>query len=292
MTPMAIGRALGHPHLLALDLSTRTTWLAVLKAAFAEPLSDEERGPFGMVSGGRKPPSKRVRELWCRIGRRGDKSEMAGALAVYFAAFVHHRLSRGERGMVLVLAATTEQAAVTFHYALGFLQSSAVLRKEIASYTGHEIRLKNGIIIAVHPNSFRSVRGRTLVAAIFDEVAFWRDESTATPDTETYTAVLPSLATTRGMLVAISSAYRRTGLLYSKNKQYFGVDSDDCLVVTGATRLFNPTISEADIDEGGRSARSGERVGRHLSRRPRRLSRRAQYRARHRPSPSVGAAAA
>ena len=120
---------------------------------------------------------------------------------------------------------------------LAFLRTSAVLAKEIESTTRHEIRLKNGIVIAIHSNSFRSVRGRTLCACIFDEVAFWRDETTATPDAETYTAVLPALATTNGMLVGISSPYRRMGLLHAKHKRHWGVASDDTLVVQGSTSV-------------------------------------------------------
>jgi hypothetical protein len=42
----------------------------------------------------------------------------------------------------------------------------------------------------VHSNSFRTVRGRTLVATVFDEVSFWKDETSATPDIEMYRAVL------------------------------------------------------------------------------------------------------
>ena len=49
----------------------------------------------------------------------------------------------------------------------------------------------------------RAADGRTKVACVLDEVAFWRDETTATPDVETYRAVLPSLATTNGMLIGI-----------------------------------------------------------------------------------------
>jgi hypothetical protein len=39
-----------------------------------------------------------------------------------------------------------------------------------------------------------------------------------------YTAVLPALLTTQGMLVAIGSPYRRMGLLHAKHKRHFGVD--------------------------------------------------------------------
>jgi hypothetical protein len=248
--PLPIDRVLADPRLLGAalgDIGTWSTWLAVLKAAFALSLSDDERATFMSVAGGRVPPLKRVRELYCIAGRRSGKSRMAAALACFFAIFVQHKLAGGERGMVLVLAATTEQAKVVFAYALAFLNSSPVLQKEIASTTRSEIRLKNGITIAIHPNSFRSVRGRTLCACIFDETAYWRDDSTATPDSEVYTAVLPALVTTGGMLVAISSPYRRMGLLHAKHKQYFGVDNDDTLVVQGPTLTFNCTLNPAAI---------------------------------------------
>jgi hypothetical protein len=99
-------------------------------------------------------------------------------------------------------------------------------------------------VIAVHSNSFRTIRGRTLIAAIFDEVAFWRDETSATPEIETYRAVLPSLATTNGMLIGISTPYRKLGLLHQKYRDYFGVDHDDVLVVQGGAQTFNSTLSE------------------------------------------------
>ena len=113
--------------------------------------------------------------------------------------------------------------------------------------TRSEIRLRNGITIAVHANSFRSVRGRSLVACVLDEVCFWRDDSTATPDSEVYSAILPALLTTDGLLVAISSAYRRVGLFYAKHRDYFGVDSDDTLVVQGSSKAFNGTLDEGRI---------------------------------------------
>jgi hypothetical protein len=44
-------------------------------------------------------------------------------------------------------------------------------RKLIANVTANEIKLTNGVTIAVHSNSFRLIRGRTLldVSALFDE---------------------------------------------------------------------------------------------------------------------------
>jgi hypothetical protein len=294
---IAIDKAMGDPRLFGAqlgDLSTWSTWMAILKAAFVLPLTPEELEIFNAISGGRRLPKKRLRELWVLAGRRSGKSRMAALLAVYFGLFVKHKLSPGERGMVLVLAATTEQSRVVFDYACAFLQNSPALAKEVASSTRNEIRLKNGIVIAVHANSFRSVRGRTLVAAIFDETAFWRDDTTATPDAEVYTAVIPSLITTNGMLIGISSPYRRMGLMYAKHKKFYGVASDDTLVVQGATLTFNKTLDEAAIaaqmEADPRSGQVG--VGRTFSRRHGQFPRRRSYRCERRSLPPARTAAA
>jgi hypothetical protein len=186
-------------------------------------------------------------ETWWQVAGRG------GDLGLY--RHVHRsqrQLSPGETGMVLVLASTTSQAKAVFNYILAFVQASPVLAQQIEAVTANEIRLRGDIEIAVHTNSFRSIRGRTLLAVVFDEVAFWRDESSSQPDIETYRAVLPALATTQGMLIGISSPYRRIGLLHQKHRDYFGVDDSDTLVVQGPTIAFNPTISTAIVDRARR----------------------------------------
>jgi hypothetical protein len=229
---------------------TWETWLAVLKAAFGTPLNRDERRAFESISGGRKSPARRVRELWCLIGRRGGKSRIAAALAVYFAALVDHsgKLASGETGMVMILAATKSQASTVFGYCRGLLESSPMLAALIDTIKADEIVLKTGVVIAVHTASFRTVRGRTLLCCIFDEVAFWRDETGANPDLEVYRAVIPALMTTNGMLIGISSPYRRRGLLHDRHRDFFGKDSDDILVVQGASTTFNSTLDQGFIE--------------------------------------------
>ena len=90
---ITIDRALLDQNLLGAALGDATswgTWLVVLKAAFGLNLTDEQRDLFMQVAGGRNPPTRRVRELWCQIGRRGGKSRIAGALADYAALFVQY----------------------------------------------------------------------------------------------------------------------------------------------------------------------------------------------------------
>jgi hypothetical protein len=195
------------------DLQSWENWITVLKAAFGQQLTHDEIQAFEAVAGSRKPPAQKVRELWVLLGRRGGKSRVAGAVAAYIAALVDHsaKLVPGETGYVLVLAATKDQARVITGYAEGFLKASKLLSNLVSEVTADEIRLENNVTIAVHPANFRTIRGRTLLAAIFDEIAFWRSEESAQPDLEIYRAVLPTLSTTNGMLVAISSPIEKSG---------------------------------------------------------------------------------
>lgn len=61
------------------------TWQAVVKAAYAMPLSHDERAIFNTVAGGRSPPTKQVKELVCVVGRRGGKDSVAVLLATHAA---------------------------------------------------------------------------------------------------------------------------------------------------------------------------------------------------------------
>lgn len=236
-----LGAALG-------DAETWQTWRVILKAAFGLPLTLGERETFQKVAGDRLLPPERVAELWAVAGRRGGKSRMAALVATFLATFEDHRgkLSPGEVGHVLVLAPSRGQAKVVHGYVSGFLRGSPILAKLIESETTEEIRLAGNIVIGIHSASFRNVRGRTLLACVFDEAAFWRDDSSASPDVEVYRAVLPALATTGGMLVGISSPYRRVGLLHQKHRDHYGKDGD-VLVIQAPTAALNPTVNVSVI---------------------------------------------
>jgi hypothetical protein len=68
-----------------------TAWMPAIKAAFGISLTDNEREIFQQIGGGRAPPTRRMRELWCLVGRRGGKSRMAALVATYIACFIKHK---------------------------------------------------------------------------------------------------------------------------------------------------------------------------------------------------------
>jgi hypothetical protein len=230
------------------DAVSWSTWLLVLRAAFALPMSPDERDIFRAVAGDRDLPTQRVKELWCIAGRRSGKTRIAAAISVFVAALEQHRLASGEMGHVLLLAASRSQAGVAYGYVLGFLESSAILRQQIVSTTANEVRLKGNIVIGVHAGSYRTVRGRTLLAVVGDETSFWRDESSASPDVEVYRACAPALAASGGVWVGISTPYRKLGLLYQRWRDHFAQSGDDVLVVQGSSRTFNGTLDPAVIE--------------------------------------------
>jgi hypothetical protein len=63
-------------------------------------------------------------------------------------------------------------------------------------------------------------------------------------------SISPGLARVPGsMLIIISSAHRRSGLLYERWKSFYGKPDDDVLVVRGTTRQFNPLFPQDIIDK-------------------------------------------
>lgn len=223
-------------------------WRAILSGAFAIPMEGDRLKLFDTLSGGREPPSKRVRELWCIAGRRSAKTHTAAAVAVYLATVgaalegLTDKLSAGETGVIALMATDRSQAKVALQYIHGLFDQSPVLRGMINKRNAESLELTNRVCIEVSTSNYRAVRGRTLLACIFDEVAFFRAESSDATDVEVYRAALPGLATTDGLLIGISSPWAKRGLLYGKYQKHFG-QPGDVLVVKGPTTLFNPTLN-------------------------------------------------
>ncbi len=225
-------------------------WRAVLKAAIAEPLSTEELKLFRQVAE-RDPPRGRVRELWIIAGRRAGKDSVASAIEAWFGACVNydHLLRPGETAAVMCLAVDRLQARVVLKYTKAFFERIDLLRDLVTREHADGLDLSTNVELSVLASNFRSVRGRSIACAVLDEVAFWRDENSASPDLETYAALVPGMATIPGsMIVGMSSPHRRGGLLYEKYKESYGKNDDDVLVIRAPSRVLNPTLDPKIID--------------------------------------------
>ena len=198
--------------------------------------------------GDRTPPADQVREAWLVCGRRAGKSVFVALVAVFLACFRKYQLTRGERGVFMVLPADRRQARVVMRYVKAFLQGSPLLRQMVARDTQTEVELTNGVTIEIHTASFRSVRGYTLVGAICDEIAYWPTDESASPDAEVLNALRPAMATVpNALLLCISSPYAQRGELWRAYRDHFGQDGD-VLVWRADTRTMNETVPQSIID--------------------------------------------
>ncbi len=216
-------------------------WKAILKAATGAKLTTAEDAFFRSVAD-RDPPTAPVRQLWICAGRRAGKDSVTAAIATYQAAFFdkHDKLRPGERPLVLCLALDKEQAKIVLNYVKAYFNDIPALRGMVTRETQTGLELSNGVDVQVYSNNFKSIRGRTLLCAIYDEVALWSDENSATPDVETYAATIPGLMTLKGTLIGISSPYKRSGLLFQKWKDFYGKNDPNVLVIKAPSIVLNP----------------------------------------------------
>ncbi|WP_020092299.1 hypothetical protein [Methylobacterium sp. 285MFTsu5.1] len=234
------------------DEATWTAWRAFLGALFGLPLSDAEADVYRACTARQTIPAAPYSEAWLVCGRRGGKSFVMALVAVYLATFREYRqhLAPGERATILILAADRRQARVIFRYVRALLTEVPVLQKMIERETADEFDLKNRVTVEVGTSSYRAVRGRTLAAALADEISFWPTDDAAEPDYAILDALRPAMATIPGaVLLCASSPYARRGALYDAHKRHYGKDGSSVLVWQAATRTMNPTIPQKLIDE-------------------------------------------
>jgi hypothetical protein len=236
------------------DLLSGDTWRAwrtLLIAIVGEQLASEERVSFEALTGRQKEPLEPLEEFWAVVGRRGGKTRAMAVLAAYLAACVDHRhiLAPGERGVLPIMAASTAQAAQAFNFVEGIFRASPHLAELVESVTADTIALSTSVDVTIRPASFRTIRGITAVAAICDEIGFWRSDDTANPDTEILRSLRPALATTGGMLACISSPHAKRGELYNTFKRHYGPSGHPRILVARAPSLtLSPSLSQRVVD--------------------------------------------
>ena len=243
------------PNLFALWFRKRETWASwfvFLKALFGEPMNDEELTIYRKHTGREVPPSQVATETWLCIGRRGGKSFMLALVSVYLACFYDYKqyLQPGERGSVLVLAASQKQSRVILRYVRGLLTEIPMLKAMIEREVADSFDLNNQVNIEVATASFKTIRGYTILAALCDEVAYWpTSDEAAEPDYEVLSAIRPAMSTIpNAMLLAASSPYARKGELWNAYRRHFAKDGDPVMFWHADTRSMNSSVPQSIID--------------------------------------------
>ena len=251
---LSIIQAMDDPELFAplFKGESWNAWRAFLTAMFGLPMDEATLARYQHHTGRKTAPMTAFVEAALIVGRRGGKSRVLALIAVFLSVFRDYRdqLAPGEAATVAVIAADRKQARSVMRFMLGMFGAVPMLVDMIASQTAESITLTNGVVIEIHTASFRVTRGYSLVAAICDEIAFWRsDDSSANPAEEILRALRPGLSNLHGLLLMASSPYDKRGPLYAAFRRFWGVDDGRVLVWRGTTAEMNPRIDPAIIAE-------------------------------------------
>ena len=227
-------------------------WKAFLATLFAQPLTEHQTKLYHDHTGRTTPPTQPFREAALIIGRRGGKSRILALIAVYLATFHDYSeyLAPGETPVVAIIAADRKQARVILRYCEGLLNAVPLLRPMIQRSDAETIELSNGVVIEIHTGRIAAPRGRTFVAVLCDEIAYWRSDDSANPDVEVINAVRPGLISIpNSMLLMASSPYAKRGVLWNTFRRHYGMNDASVLVWKASTLDMNRLADASVIHE-------------------------------------------
>jgi hypothetical protein len=236
-----------HPELLN-DQSLSVAQQAFLKATYGLALNSEELEIYQRATGRSEIVLAEQNETTLIAGRRSGKTSKIGATIALYEAFRDHHLTRGDRGYVMLIAPTKNQAKIAMRFIRAYLKSSPLLRRYVARERSEEVELTNGISIACYPSSYIAVRGVSIISVVCDELAFWRHEETAAnPEEEVLAALRPGMATfPTAKLIKISTPFRKEGILWREFQQRAELDH---LVWQLPSPEMNPTLQPAELEQ-------------------------------------------
>jgi hypothetical protein len=230
------------------------TWRVPAKLIDGVPLTEpREIALYRECTGRTKLPTGPVRRLFIYAGRRAGKDRFESAVAIWRAALCadwRKHISPGEGAVVLLLGADNRQGGILSKYCRGLLELP-MLRAEVVRDVKDVVEFKNGASLEIATNDARLVRGRSAIAVLGTEVAFWKtNEFAASSDEEVVSSAEPSMSMTPdgGIMIMGSSVYRKRGLLYRKYKELFGNDDADELFWFATSQTMNPKLPNHIIE--------------------------------------------
>lgn len=229
-----------------------------------------------------KQDGKERRELILVLGRRSGKS----ALSAIFAAYELYKLLRrgcpqayygmpsGSEIRVLAVANDKEQASIVYGDVQSHVESVDYFKSALANTTQTYMKFrtendrkkfgddgKSTISATFKSSVAKGLRGRGVMCAILDEIAFFIDDGKSSAE-RVYKALMPSLAQfspknpknkheavgpTEGRMILISSPDAKEGFFYRQYQLAMSKDrgSEDMLVIQAPTWEVNPTLDRS-----------------------------------------------
>jgi hypothetical protein len=221
-------------------------WRVLLAGLYHLPMDARMQADFFRFTGRTKVPDSPFDECWIAVGRGGGKSLLAAMICTYIAVYGEHgELTMGESAVCLLLAADKAQSQVCLRYVFSFFDVVPALKKLELSRTQESLTLRSGITIEVVANNQASLRGRTYLCVICDEIAFWSFEGVNQAE-EVINAIRPRM-TPGAKLICISSPFASRGLLFDMHEAHFGRDDEEVLFWFADSHSMNPLLSEKKI---------------------------------------------
>jgi hypothetical protein len=272
--------ALADPRLLGAlpafrHLDTWRVWLVFLAALYGLPfiatrcakMSEDEALEIFCRHTGRSryaPPPGGFREAAAIVGRQAGKDRIASVVQAYEAVF-GGRDADGEMFSLSISQDLRASLRTQLRYSRLPFEQVPMLRQLVRSERADSLELTTGVTLASYPCRPQSVRGIRAVVAVCSELAHFRSTEGYPTDVEMLRALRPTLATTNGRLIILSSPYAQAGALYELHRRHFGRDDSDVLLWRAAAQEMNPTLPadylrrmEQDDPEAYRSEVLGE----------------------------------
>ncbi len=197
-------------------------------------------------------------------GARSGKTYLGALRLLHLALTVPlSRLAPGESAYAVICAPDLRLARQAFRFALGAMRASPQLAAMLENPTADSfvLRRPDGQVVTVEclpaTRGGSAVRGRSLVAFLCDEIAFFRDSESVVNDASIFQAAAPRVLE-GGQLLVVSTPWAEAGLLFELHRDQFGRPRS-VLVAHAPTVLMRPTQAARVAAEYERDAQNAER---------------------------------
>jgi hypothetical protein len=179
-------------------------------------------------------------------GARSGKTYLGALRILHLSLTVKlDRLAPGESAYAVICAPDLRLARQAFRYALGCIRACPQLAGLLENPTSDSfvLRRPDGRVVTIEclpaTRGGSAVRGRSLVAFLCDEIAFFRDSDAVVNDRDIYQAAAPRIMA-GGQLLVVSTPWAESGLLFELHRDEFG-QPRSCVVVHAPTVVMRPS---------------------------------------------------